>query len=648
MPEPNSAYDFVLNGQGYLLARNSRGAGRRGWQEDTVAASTAARTVTEHQYGNLEATVLAPMVWRTAHRGYGDRLQRGEGRYYYANNMDCRVPEQILPGPKVTAISTVGGSANVNRIIEFDGKLFVLAGRYCKRINSDDSVSLEQDFGAGKVAVDAEVFNGVLYVSLGFGAGDYLWKRTTGASWTQDDDVQLGYMALWKERLWGQKSTTLNGVTTNQGVQNVSNNPFTAADWSANGPIVGDPGSIITSMGSLGDMLYVGKTDGLHGADASAIAPLLTPEMRPYTHSDNCRGMTAWHGMWFVPHLRGLLTYRDMGEGGFLVSDASPGRDADRDNPARGLITAMAGDDHWLYAALYTPAGHTYILAGREAAGEELQNGNMVWHPLALLQSTKCQAMHVCGIFTNPRLYYGMNGELGYIILPRNGDNPTADTNCRYATAGSIYLPAHAWNAPASVKVWKEVRIESENLSLGRYLYVYYSLDGGTWTALGLVNVSPHQVLALPDGGVSGSDLRLRLDYVCTETRAFVIRSIVAVGAERPDTLLQFVALVRCATGLATRSGGKCPRTAATIREELYALAAYRKAVRLIDPIGVEHYVLVQPHLVATEAEQEGKLDRELSLQVTMTEFEARNTPWARGEIAVYGTSLYGGGHIYT
>jgi len=643
---PNSTYDILLDEKGYILARNARGVGPRSWMEETLGASTTERTPTESRAGNLPATVLAPMVFRTGHRGYPQRKQIVEGRYYYAINMDARQPEQIIPGPQVTTL-TIGGSANVNAIFEFDGVLMCLAGRYCKRVNADDSVSPECDFGAGKIAIDAEVFNDTLYVSLGFGAGDYIHKRTLADAWTQDDDVQLGYMTVWKERLWAQKSTTLNGVTTNNGVQNCSNDPFTAADWSSNGPIVGDPGTPVTSMGALGDMLYVGKYDGLHGVDASAIAPLLTPELRPARDEDNCRNMAAWHGRWFVPHLRGLLVYQDLGQQGFLITDSTPGREADENNPVHGQVTALAGDDHWLYAAIYNTVGDTYIMAGREAVGDEVQFGPMIWHPLAKLTNKKCQAMHVSGLWTNPRLLFGVGTDLGYIVLPRDGDNPVADSNCRYATSGSILFPAHAWNAPTTPKVWKEIKIESEDLSFARYLNVYYSLNGGGWRSLGLVNVSPAHTLALPQGGEAGNDLRIRIDYVGTAAKPFVIRSVIAVGAERPDTILAFTARIRCATKLPTRGGGICPRTAQAIRGELQALSEYGYAVALIDPIGAEHWVLVQPDVQAQEAEQEGRLDRELVLTIRMTEFEATSTPTLTGEYAVYGTSKYGDGSIY-
>ncbi len=636
-----STYDIMLDGKGYMLARDESGEGPRAWEEQTLIASTLSRSPTDRQYGQLPSTVEAPMVWRDLTSGYGDRVQQHEGRYHYALNLDCRFNEHVLPGPAVTTL-TIGGTENVNRIFEFDDTLMVLAGRYCKRVEADDTVVTEKDLGASNVAVDAAIFNDVLYVSLGFGGGDYIYKRTTGDAWSQDGDVLLGHMAVWKERLWAQKSTTLNGVTTTNGVQNVSNNPFTAGDWTTNGPIVGDPGTAITSMGALADMLYVGKIDGLHGVDTSNIAPLLTPELRPFRNAENCVNMAAWHGIWFVPHMRGLLTYRDLGQQGFLIGDASPGREVDTECPVRGRVTAIAGDDHWLYVALLSDAGDTYILAGRTAFEDEERYGPMIWHPLIKLVSKQCDAMHISGLWTNPRLFFGSDEDVAYIILPRNTDNPSADTNCTFATTGQLFLPAHSWYAPATIKVWKSVKVYADHLSLSRYIEVYYSLDWGAWALLGTVTVSPTHTLAFPTGGVSGNDLRLRLDLTATSSTPVIIRGIVAIGAERPDIVTKFTARIRCADKLPLRSRAVCPRNAETIRSELLALASNSTGVTLVDPIGTAWTVLVHPEMLNVEAEQEGAQAREMTFVVQMTEFEATTDDALVANFGVYGTAIYG------
>lgn len=650
MTIPDSAYDIMLNGKGYLLLRgDARGHEPRGWKETALGSSNAQQSAVEHQYGNLPTTVSAPMAWRSCDLGYGDRRQRADRRYYYGENVDCRIFEQVLPGPLVTLLD-LGGDQDVTHLVEYDGAVMAIAGGVVKRIAGDLAVTLEKDLGIVQPAVDVVEFNGALYVSTGTTAAitHPLWKRWPSGDWTYNENIHVGFMAVWKDRLWAQASTTLDGVTTINGVQNCAADPMTAANWSTNGPIVGDPGTPITSMGALGDMLYVGKYDGLHGVDASDIAPLLTPELAAFRSSFNCVNMRAWHGIWFVPHVRGLLLFQDRGDAGFVIADAGPGRESDTENPVRGYITAMAGDDHWLYVALYSITGDSYILAGREAIGDEQQFGRMVWHPLATIPDARCGAMHISGLPPNPRLFFGAGPKVGYITLPQSVDNPLADRQCRYATSGSLYLPAHSWNAPTTRKVWREVRFDTRSLSISRHLQVYYSLDDGPWKSLGTVNRSPTQRLAFPDGGAQGNSLRLRIDYVGSEQRPFVIQSIIAVGAERPDTLKQYTVNIRCATGLTTRTGGKCPRTAAQIRDELYTLGNHPGAVEMVDPLGRSRWVLVQSDVTGSESMQEGHADREMVFTLHMTDFEDDTiVAPASGEHGVYGTSTYGGGDIY-
>lgn len=650
MTIPDSAYDIMLDGKGYLLLRgDAKGQGPRGWKETALGSSNAQQSAVEQQYGNLPTTVSAPMAWRSCDMGYGDRRQRADRRYYYAENVDCRIFEQIIPGPKVTLLD-LGEGAVVTHLVEYDGVVMAIAGGKITRIESDLAIVPEKDMGETRPAVDAVVFNGALYVSTGTTAHESypLWKRWPSGDWTPAPDVHVGFMAVWKDRLWAQMSTTLDTVTTINGVQNCAADPMVASNWSSNGPIVGDPGTPITSMGSLGDMLYVGKQDGLHGVDASDIAPLLTPEIGAFRSEFNCLNMRAWHGIWFVPHVRGLLLFQDRGDAGFLIADAGPGREADTENPVRGQITAMAGDDHWLYVALYSVTGDSYILAGREAVGEEVQFGRMVWHPLATIPDSTCGAMLISGLSDTPRLFFGVGPQVGYITLPRSADNPLADTQSRYATAGSLYLPAHSWNAPTTRKVWREVRFDTRGLSISRRLQVFYSLDDGAWTPLGLVNISPTQRLAFPDGGARGNSLRLRIDYVGSEQRPFVIQSILAVGAERPATLKQYTANIRCATKLPLRTGGTCPRTAAQIRDALYALGDHPGSVEMIDPLGRSRWVLVQPGVSGSESLQEGCMDREMVFTLNMTDFEDDAiAPAATGDQGVYGTTTYGNGDIY-
>lgn len=634
----DSSYDVVLNGKGYLLARRGAlGRGGRAWSESTVGSSIARRTPSEMAYGNQPATIEVPAVFRGTHRGYGDADFRAEGRYRYTVNVDGRFEEGVIPGPKINNL-TITGSANVSGFFEQAGVLYCIAGRYCKKIASGYTVSLAKDFGSGKAATDAVVYDGVAYVGMGY--AEAFWKRTANADptvgWTQATSLYMGKIARFRDRLWAS--------VTAHTIKNVMADPTVSANWSG-AYEVGDSESgyrDITQLAELADLLYIGKTDGLYALGTPRLGHLtpemLTPELSAFVSSANCVNMRAWHGSMWVPHLRGLLNYRHLGTQGFLITPATPGEEVDDDNPVHGLITALAGDGYWLYAALYTTGGDTYIMAGREA-------GEFVWHPIAKIASKQVDAMHISGLWTNPHLFLGRGVDAAYIILPRYGSNPYYDSNCTYSLTGNIYYPAHYWAVPTTTKIWKSLELVGEDLTAGRFVDVYYRLDGGVWTSLGRANLSPRYVLAFPDEGASGNKIEIRLDFTLASAgNPLMIKTVVLRGVERPRTIDLIQMMVRCGDRMTLRTGRReTARTGADMVDELKALAISDEAVVLKDLVGTKRYVLVLSAVrQLPESEQEGDLPREFLAQVNMAQFEAAETTTSTSQWAIVGTTLVG------
>ena len=637
----DAVWDIVLDDLGYILARREQmGGGGRAWSVETVGASIAQQTPTEQRYGNQAPTVDIPMVWRTAHLGYGDEQQRVEGRYRYAVNVDARFPEQILPGPLVTTLQTNCGS-NVVAFFEHGGELFCVGGRYCKQIAlANDDISTEKDFGEGKTATGAAVYDDVAYVGMGY--SEAFWQRSTIPAWNQASGLYMGKLVVFQDSAWASVSQ--------YEVSKFATTPAIAWNWSYEYEI-GDPGRAITSLAELGNLLYVGKRDGLYVLDMTGLGQRLTPELGAYAHADNCMNMRAWHGSLWVPHIRGLLNYRHLGTQGFLVTPATPGGPVDEDNPVSGQVTAMAGDNRWLYVALYTPDGDTYIVAGREATEGEraFVDGPLIWHPLAKIASVKCEAMHISGLYTNPRLYFGLGDDVGYIVLPRGGDNPINDANCKYNLTGSIYFPSHSWASPTTTKLWKAIEIQGDKLSSARYVKVYYKVDDGPWLLAGTATFSTSHVLPLAQEGVAGKKIELRLDYTIPNTGApFLIRAVVLRGAERPQTVALITAMVRCADGLPTRRGGyKCTRLGSEILAELKALSIAGEAVLLKDTIGYERWVIVQPGIGEQEVEQEGGLNPEKLAVVRMAEFEVEAQTVSASAYWIWDSSTWDAGDVW-
>lgn len=631
-------YDFTIthNGvtKGYMLARQGQlGRGQRAWQVETTGASIAQQMPTEQRYGNQPAVIEAPMVFKTCHRGYGDSHVRGEGRYHYALNMDCRFPDLVLPGPKRNALTLTDSAHHVTGFFEMDGMVFCIAGQRCYALKSDDTVVLAKDFGAGKEAVGCARSGAIALVGMGY--SEPPWKRTSNADptlgWTQGSGLYVGYLHRSRDRLYASASSSTVRWC------DAAADPLNPDNWAASYAI-GEAAHTITAIREFADLLYVGKEDGLYALPADGMAVCLSPELKDVPNAWNCHNMASWQGRLWVPHVRGLLQYQNLGANGHAVVPATPGAWTTDDNPIRGRVTALVGDNRWLYAAVKNPDGNSYLLAGRMAF--EGEGGPLVWHPLADLGAVECRALHLSGLFTNPRLYYGQGYNVGYIILPRNGEDPVQDANCRYEMTGSLYYSAHNWFAPTTPKVWKSIEIGADGLAIARYLDVYYRIDGDVWKLAGRADRSPRDVIALPEG-VTGTRIEVRLDHTLpSDSIPFRLTSVVVKGAERPRTMKVISATVRCADHVPTYAGTD-RRTGAQILLDLEEYATSASAVTLVDPLGIERQVLVLPPIAEREEAQYGDEPPEMLATIQMAEFEPADRPTGY-EVGVYGTDKYG------
>ncbi len=608
----DSAYDVILNGKGYMLARKSAdGTGPRRWSVESVGAAITQQLPEEGRYGNQQPTIEVPMVWTGGDLGYGDKERRSERRYHYSTDIDARFPERVIPGPQVISLTGTTAGA-VNAFFEQNDTLFVLGGRYCYYIKSDDTFAVSKDFGSGKVAWSATRWGTGAYIGLGY--GNPFWQRAYNADptagWTQGNNP-IGYSVAHKDSLWASVGA--------YSVASVAANPMVWGDWSA-AYTIGDPGSSITSMGSSADIVYIGKTDGLHALDNSGDAPCLTPELRAYPDAANCANMRSWHGLWLVPHIRGFYSYQELGDSGFRITPLGPNHDLDVDNPIRGRITAMVGDDRWLYAAIWN--GTTaYILAGREAKEEEQKYGPMIWHPLCTAGDAAVGAMHISTLRSYPALWFASGTTIKYFKLPVYSDDPQTDTTYTYASSGSIYLSFQNWQSPATAKVFKSLEIETDNASTFTGLSVYYKIDQDkTWTSAGRVTSSPRASLPIAEAGIIGVGIRVRIDYWTRGgSTPVVLRRVVCRAIERPRQVDVISMVVRCGNDVTLRNRVRCPRTGAQMLAELKGLAQDNiGVVPLVDIVGSQRDVVVLPPVSEAEAAQDGELAREIYATVRM------------------------------
>lgn len=678
MPAQDRPYDIKLDSHPYLLARDKDGSPQ--WAVETVGSAIGQQSSTESRYSPLASTIELPMVWDSFHRGFGDEEKLDEARYYYGQNLDCRFEGKVFPALALNTLELPTGTeaGHILKFVELGNQLFAVNDRYAFYINAaQNEIETSYDFGATVRITDACTFGEEIIVARGHQADSYSlssaniprWGRT--AKWWKDEttpdagDYSLG-SGTWGHiptvaAAWGAMSGIYLGYLTNYGDRLAATTSDYEVRWVGSGAtistagnwctpyVIGDRGFEITSLGELAGLLYVGKRDGLYalGGSEDGKAIQIAPELRAPAHADNCRNMRAWHGYLWVPHQRGFFAYRSLGSSGFTVTSCSLGSRAGQSSPVRGLVTAMTGDDRWLYAALWT-GEDTYILAGREIRNGEDAYAPLIWHTLWHLPDERVYSMHIGATGNTPRLWLGVAGNIRYVDLPYGTDNPMQDTSCTYETDGTLYLSRHSWAAPSTRKLFKSVEIMADNLQNSQHIDVYYRLDGRQrWHAVGeyppsnRATMSPRHVLSFGQTGVVGRRIELKLVVHASSTiNPPIIRAVVVRAAERPVAQEIITAVVRCSDNLPTRTGGRFPDTGATQLARLKALTTER-AVQLDDMVDYKRFVIVLSPINEAVSKQENTATREVLATVRMTPFAAEEMPEITG-VGIYGQSKWG------
>ncbi len=357
-----------------------------------------------------------------------------------------------------------------------------------------------------------------------------------------------------------------------------------AATWTPGVP-VGDPGQAVTDLLSLGDTPYLVKADGLFRLGTSGAAMLEEPWPRPAASGSEVRprGAAVWRGAFWLPLRDGLYRFRP---GVFEL--VGPEMLPDNDSPVRGRITACAGDAYFLYAALRSEQGVTYLMCHDAERG--------AWHPLADLGQRECRHMWVSDVpGPNPRLYLGLDDDIGVVILPRHSANPLHDPRCRFASSGELRLSRFHGSPAARRTAFLGLVLDGARLGPQAFVDAAYRLGGAAaFEPLGRFATASGQRVDF-GSAVAGTsiDLRLRLTSQSDDATP-VIRSVTLAYAARTGFRRVFDFRVRLADQLSLRDGGRDRRTAHDLKQALMAAAASELPVVLTTPDGEALEVLVR------------------------------------------------------
>lgn len=278
----------------------------------------------------------------------------------------------------------------------------------------------------------------------------------------------------------------------------------------------GTKDSAITSLSPGGGVaiVFVGKETELGEIDTAGIYRVLVPfDSRLSTNASPARWWMGSGGqeqrgplILIFPRERSLWAYQPSSEQTGTAENISPwAKPFIRPLNARGRPTAVQGAARWLYVAIQTQSGTTWILRRDARSG--------AWHSWFSLGNVSCEAIGITSLFGGlPLLFLGKGNDVVSLRLPADGESPLDDANSRYASQGDLYLPDIDLGFVDEDKVVFGIRLVAENLKSGEQeIQVSYSLDGGSYTLLGAIVSGPSGELVFsPNPTAKRIGLRLR------------------------------------------------------------------------------------------------------------------------------------------
>lgn len=556
-------HDLMINGYPYQSVRSN---GTPAWNIETVPEVE----------GQQQGAQFAEHAIRSLHSGFGWGQQLHDNTYHWGVNLDARFPMQVICGPLVTAVAQVTNNGSVTGFFERGSYLYTCSGRYVNRIDpATDTVSAAggypKDLGAGFAPSKPAAFDGKTYI-CSTSLNKEVWSFD-GTTWAQDNDSKQGsYLAkFWADTYWGLAQAHLASSTPSIAWVAQGSDPFTAANWAA-AYEVGDQDSAITSLESLERTIFIGKTDGLYYMDYTGRCPLIVPAVPK--HANNGINMMADPaGQIWYPTQSGLYLFNPATG---TIANAAPGYSLPNRSGIVGFYTALAQLRGWTYCSVYDGTD-SYIMCGRERQPEEPGFGPYVWHgALVKILNAQVTSMHVSGLTTIPRLWFGLStGNVSYIKLPTNGDNPLASSTCTFAASSSLYLPADDYGVGGMRWNLQSLVLEAEGLGATTTVQVYERRDLGSWVSLQTVSASGRTAINT-SGDKRFNRCELRLDIVNGSSSSTpVIRVLMGRAARRPAMYDLITAQVYCSDASLSRMGIQSRYSGKTLWDQLETLDEY-------------------------------------------------------------------------
>lgn len=472
--------EIFLNGVYYPITRPIR---------STLASIYPAKVVIGDttKDSNLRSSIIAWSDWRG---GIGVNRMEGAGETDRAWFSTCQLRYKnhlVLPN-LATATTTPShglGQAKIGAIATFDNEVYAFwnggsgaTPSLWRYNNASDTWSEMTTSGVTDEVTDSIVFTNaggtsyLVFAHYDANGSGYSYS-TNGTSWTTDTkDTQ--FLTVWDERLWGISYAGQLWSAAAVGTEHDD-----AALPLPDGSVTG----LFVARNAFGlPVIYAATTQGLfaHNADN---AMWEETQMTFPVHPDNGKGTVTWRDSVYIPSGNGIYKYIN-GSNAAVVTVIGPDRDDGLPSNKRGVIRLMAGSHNELLVGVDAQAGPaavvynaiprqwqshvgSTVMAGDTGLSTILGYNDMGWEVkwISGTAGERLDALHVSTGYNTYRAWWGLNGVVYFMDLPKDVINPSEVDDFAYATSATHETPWFNAGQSEVDKLALNLRIECEGLS---------------------------------------------------------------------------------------------------------------------------------------------------------------------------------------
>jgi hypothetical protein len=484
--------EISLNGVYYPITRPIR---------STLASIYPAKVVIgdTSKDDQLRSSIIAWADWRG---GIGVNRMEGAGDVSRAWFSTCQLRYKnhlVLPN-LATATATPShslGQATIGAIETFANEIYAFwnggaaAPELYKYANASNSWGTKKttanitDEVTDSVVFTNSVDSYLVFAHYDSGGSGYSYS-TDGDSWTTDTTYGAQFLTVWDERLWGISYQGQLWYATYVGTE------YTDAKLpTPDGSVT----ALFVARNAMGvPVIYAATTEGLFAHNSDNAMWEATQFTFPI-HPDNGKGSTRWRDAVYIPSGNGIYSYVN-GSNAAVVTVVGPDRDDGMPSDKRGAIRSMAGSHNELLAGLDAQVGadpvsfdaiprlwqsHTgsHVIAGDKGFSTILGYNELGWETkwIAGEKGTTFDTMHVSSAYNKYRLWWGANGVVYFMDLPKDVINPSEVDDLAYGLSGIHETPWFNAGQSEVDKLALNLRIECQDLSTTEKVKVEYATD---------------------------------------------------------------------------------------------------------------------------------------------------------------------------